>query len=103
MADETVLIVDDDAGFRDVYRRLLGQDGYAVVEAGTPADGEARFLASGARLVLLDLMLPPSGRAMAGAIPEARLIEIPGGGHLPCIEQPVPTTRAVLKFLQPLR
>jgi DNA-binding NtrC family response regulator len=88
---ETVLIVDDDAGFRDVYRRLLGQDGYAVVEAGTPSDGEARFKSSGARLVLLDLMLPPSGRAAAGAAlmdtmlsarPSAKVIVVSGAGEV---------------------
>ena len=43
---------------------------------------------------------PPIAQAMAAAIPGARLMEIPGAGHLPCVEQPVPTTRAILKFLQ---
>lgn len=43
---------------------------------------------------------PPIAQAMATAIPGARLMEIPGAGHLPCVEQPVPTTRAILKFLQ---
>ena len=46
---------------------------------------------------------PPISEAMAAAIPEARLVEIPGAGHLPCVEQPVPTTRAILKFLQGLK
>ena len=51
-----------------------------------------------------DIITPPAiSEFMAGAIPEARLVEIPGSGHLPCIEQPVPTTRAVLKFLQSLK
>ena len=45
---------------------------------------------------------PPIAQVMAGAIPGARLMEIPGAGHLPCIEQPVPTTRAILKFMQGL-
>ena len=46
---------------------------------------------------------PPLAQAMSSALPEGRLVQIPGAGHLPCIEQPVPTTRAVLKFLQALR
>ena len=51
-----------------------------------------------------DVITPPAiSRAMASAIPEARLVEVPGSGHLPTVEQPVPTTRAVLKFLQGLR
>jgi YbgC/YbaW family acyl-CoA thioester hydrolase len=45
---------------------------------------------------------PPIAQGMATAIPGARLMEIPGAGHLPCVEQPVPTTRAILKFLQGL-
>ena len=48
-----------------------------------------------------DMITPPAiAQAMAAAIPGARLMEIPGAGHLPCLEQPVPTTRAILKFLQ---
>ncbi|MBL8985667.1 MAG: alpha/beta fold hydrolase [Gemmatimonadales bacterium] len=51
-----------------------------------------------------DVITPPSiSRSMATTIPEARFVEIPGAGHLPIVEQPVPTTRAVLKFLQSLR
>jgi YbgC/YbaW family acyl-CoA thioester hydrolase len=50
-----------------------------------------------------DVITPPAiAQGMAAAIPGARLMEIPGAGHLPCIEQPVPTTRAILKFLQSL-
>jgi len=47
------------------------------------------------------MITPPAiAQGMAGAIPGARLMEIPGAGHLPGVEQPVPTTRAILKFLQ---
>src|SRR5262245_51335073 len=51
---ERVLLVDDDPGFREVYRELLAQDGFTVDEAGHPAEAEQRF-ARGARLVVLDL------------------------------------------------
>ncbi|MEZ4454999.1 MAG: alpha/beta fold hydrolase [Gemmatimonadales bacterium] len=51
-----------------------------------------------------DVITPPAvAETMAAAIPEARLVTIPGAGHLPCVEQPVPTTRAILKLLQSLR
>jgi DNA-binding NtrC family response regulator len=91
-AREQVLIVDDDPGFREVWRQLLEQDGFAVVEAGTAGDGFARLTASDARLVVLDLMLPPSGRAEAGAElcrrivahrPEAKVIVVSGAGDVP--------------------
>lgn len=51
-----------------------------------------------------DAITPPIiSRGMAAAIPEARLMEVSGAGHLPCAEQPVLTTRAMLKFLQSIR
>ncbi|HET9626908.1 MAG TPA: helix-turn-helix domain-containing protein [Kofleriaceae bacterium] len=46
-----VLIVDDDPGFRDVWRLLLEQDGFAVDEAGGADDGLARLAAGDVRLV----------------------------------------------------
>ena len=94
MADarERVLIVDDDPGFREVWRLLLEQDGFAVDEAGTADDGFARLGSSGARLVVLDLMLPPSGRAEAGAElcrrivahrPQVKVVVVSGAGEIP--------------------
>jgi DNA-binding NtrC family response regulator len=90
-APERVLLVDDDPGFREVYRELLAQDGYTVDEAGSATDAEERF-GRGARLVVLDLMLPPSGRPEAGAAvcrrllalrPETKVIVVSGAGEIP--------------------
>ena len=87
-----VLIVDDDPGFREVWRLLLEQDGFAVDEAGAVDDGLARLTAGDARLVILDLMLPPSGRPEAGAElcrkiiahrPEAKVVVVSGAGEIP--------------------
>jgi 3-oxoadipate enol-lactonase len=51
-----------------------------------------------------DMITPPSlAQSMATLIPGAKLMEIPAAGHLPCVEQPVATTRAILKFLQGVR
>ena len=86
---ETVLLVDDDAAFRDVYRELLRGEGYEVVEAGAAPAAAAQFARSGARLVVLDLMLPPTGRPDAGAAlcdrmlaerPDAKVIVASGAG-----------------------
>ena len=91
-ARERVLIVDDDPGFRDVWRQLLEQDGFAVDQAGSADDGFARLAAGEARLVILDLMLPPSGRAEAGAElcrrmvahrPEVKVVVVSGAGDIP--------------------
>jgi len=90
-ARERVLIVDDDPGFREVWRQLLEQDGFAVDEAGSAADGFTRLAAAATRLVVLDLMLPPSGRAEAGAElcrrmvahrPEVKVVVVSGAGEI---------------------
>src|SRR5712691_11508465 len=43
---------------------------------------------------------PEQVRRMAEAIPGARLVVIPGAGHLPSVERPAATTRALQEFLQ---
>jgi 3-oxoadipate enol-lactonase len=48
-----------------------------------------------------DALTPPDGaRRMAAAIPGARLVTIPGAGHLPPVERPSETTAAILDFLR---
>jgi CheY-like chemotaxis protein len=56
--DLPVLIVDDDAGVRQLLRRMLEAEGYAVVEAdnGRAAFDRVRDVAPS--VVLLDLMMP---------------------------------------------
>ena len=60
---EVLLLVDDDDAFRSVYRELLGDIGYEVIDAGTADAARSAFTVRSPRLVVLDLMLPPSGRA----------------------------------------
>jgi len=42
---------------------------------------------------------PPESEKMAAAIRGAKLVRIPGAGHLPCIENPGPFTAALEAFL----
>jgi CheY-like chemotaxis protein/anti-sigma regulatory factor (Ser/Thr protein kinase) len=56
--DRQVLIVEDDAPLRELLRRMLEREGYAVVEAG---DGQAaleRLREGTPGVILLDLMMP---------------------------------------------
>ena len=56
---QTVLIVDDHAGFRGFARRLLEAGGYTVIgEAGDGATALAAVEALRPELVLLDIVLP---------------------------------------------
>jgi 3-oxoadipate enol-lactonase len=48
-----------------------------------------------------DAMTPPDvARRMAAAIPGARLVVVPGAGHIPPVERPAETTAALLEFLR---
>ncbi len=85
----SVLVVDDDRGLRRAFADVLRAEGFAVAEAGTEPEAERTFTSSGARLVVLDLMLPPSGSPEAGAAllgrmlaarPVAKIIVVSGTG-----------------------
>ena len=69
---QTVLIVDDHAGFRGFARRLLEAGGFTVV--GEAADGASALAAVEAlrpELVLLDVLLPDTdGFAVAERLAE---------------------------------
>ncbi len=48
-----------------------------------------------------DLLIPPvNSKILAQRIPDAELLEIPGGGHLILVEQPRAFNRAVIDFLR---
>ena len=53
-----ILVVDDEEDYRLLLSRVLGKAGYAVVTAGSGAEGLARFAAERPDLVLLDANLP---------------------------------------------
>ncbi|HTV22860.1 MAG TPA: sigma-54 dependent transcriptional regulator [Polyangiaceae bacterium] len=88
-----VLLVDDDAGFRSVYAKLLGKD-YAVDVADDRPSATALFERSPYAVVLLDLMLPPDGTVAAGNAqlkalimrrPDAKIIVVSGAGDAPVL------------------
>jgi CheY-like chemotaxis protein len=57
-APESVLIVDDDPGFRDMLRRLLEQEGWTVAEADNGRTALAELARQRPQLILLDLLMP---------------------------------------------
>ena len=88
----------------------------SLVNGGTPSGvaaaqrGMARRPDSGPTLAAIacpalvvvgeqDGLTPPAeSEKMAAAIKGARLVKIPGAGHLPCIENPEPFTKALAEF-----
>lgn len=86
---KNVLLIDDDCAFREVYTELLVDEGYLVHEARDMQTARAAFAAHNPRLVVLDLMLPPSGTPEAGATlcdeflsasPNCKIVTISGTG-----------------------
>ena len=53
-----VLLVDDDAGMRELVRLQLEREGYSVREAASAAEGLAAIEARKPELILLDVMMP---------------------------------------------
>lgn len=53
-----ILVVDDEASFRDALTVGLSREGYEVIEATTGPEALVRFHDSDPHLVLLDVMLP---------------------------------------------
>ena len=53
-----ILIIEDEASYRDATSFMLSKEGFEVATAADGADGLAEFDRNGADLVLLDLMMP---------------------------------------------
>jgi DNA-binding NarL/FixJ family response regulator len=88
----TVLIVDDDAGFRAIARRLLERGGLEVVgEAGDGASAVALCEACRPDGVLLDVNLPDTtGPELASRLPGVRVLltstdDTAGDGRVPFV------------------
>jgi CheY-like chemotaxis protein len=56
-----ILIVDDEAGIRDVFSEILQEEGYATKTASNGIDGLACLESETFDLILLDKKMPLSG------------------------------------------
>lgn len=71
----SILLVDDEPAFRDIFQRYLDARGYAVVTAGSGQEALALLHehAPELRLIVLDLILPgEDGRQIAAQIKAVR-------------------------------
>ncbi|HEX3052020.1 MAG TPA: GAF domain-containing protein [Aggregatilineaceae bacterium] len=57
-ATRKILVVEDDAGMIDLYRRYLARDGYDVVGVTRPEDAEEMVVIHQPLMVLLDVNMP---------------------------------------------
>lgn len=58
MANEKILIIEDENRIREMVKEYLENEGFRVTEAVDGADGLEKFKASEFDLILLDVMLP---------------------------------------------
>ena len=54
----TILVIDDEPDIRNALRRLLVARGFAVVEAGSAAEGVELAAAGGVDAILCDIVMP---------------------------------------------
>ena len=69
---QTVLIVDDEAGIRRLLHQSLSREGYRCAEADTAAQALDRLKADPTELVILDIKMP--GKAGNEVLPEIKAV-----------------------------
>ncbi|MGQ9916415.1 MAG: response regulator [Bryobacteraceae bacterium] len=78
-----ILVVDDDAGVRDVLRSMLEMAGYSVSEAENGKEAMRVLRAEGADLILTDLVMPEQEgietiKALRQEYPDLKVIAMSG-------------------------
>jgi len=81
-----ILIVDDDAQIRKVFRRILEAESHEVMEAADGIEGAKRFRDWPPDLVLMDIFMPEQEglqtiREICWDFPDVKIIAISGGGR----------------------
>ena len=82
-----ILIVDDDASIRGLFRRILEVEGYTIVEASNGESALRCFEESWADLVITDIVMPEKdGLELMAELrrlaPGVKIVAISGGGGL---------------------
>ena len=96
----TILVVEDDPVLRDLVRRMLEEEGYSVLTAGSgdEAVGLAHRFTEPIHLVIADLVLPGvSGFDVADRVrsshPERQVLYITGYSEVPVVRQELGETQ----------
>ena len=81
-----ILLVDDDAEFRSVIRRMLVRDGHEVIEAADGSVALDRYRDQPADLIIIDVYMPGVDGIEAiirlqQDFPDVRIIATSGGGY----------------------
>jgi len=74
----TVLVIDDDPAVRELMRRFLSKEGFAVVEAGTGDEGFEIARPAHPCVVTLDVMMPGSDGRVSRILEKGDLTSLDG-------------------------
>ena len=80
-----ILIIDDEAGMRQMLRTALEDEGHEVMEAPDGETGQALFRDNPTDVIITDMLMPGKEgiqtiRELLQDSPEAKIIAISGGG-----------------------
>lgn len=81
MAQQTILVVDDDVRLHRLMQLVLERAGYRVVTASTGEEGVEKAQTESPDLILMDVMMP----GIDGFEATAKIRRLPMGRHLPII------------------
>ncbi len=79
--NQTILIIDDELPFRQIYRDIMRLDGYTVIEAEDGEEALKMVTAQPPDLILLDLVMPK----VSGFDVLAQLKGNPAYSHIPIV------------------
>jgi len=96
------------AGYRNMLVRTPAEGYAGACEAIRDADLQASTRTIAAKTLVVcgseDIATPPAmSREIAEAVPDARVEEIVGAAHLPCVEQPRLLAKVIAGFLEEAR
>jgi two-component system cell cycle response regulator DivK len=77
----TILYVEDNLDNRNLIRRVLNAEGYAVLEANSAAQAMEQLEAGGTDLILMDINMPD----MDGYTLTAKIKSVPAFANIPII------------------
>lgn len=83
-----ILVIEDDASFREILKEMLERKHYEVVTANDGVDGLKAFRAAPADIVITDLIMPSLGglraiKMLKEEFPDVKIIAMSGGGFGP--------------------
>jgi CheY-like chemotaxis protein len=81
-----ILVIDDDAEVRSLYKRILEQAGYEIIEASDGNMGIALYKANRPELIITDIIMPEKEgietiMELRRDYPDVKIIAISGGGQ----------------------